>query len=222
MVILLITSVLLLSLIAVAIYFLQKPARTVATTELPAPQARSLFDTPTHLLTTPTPNDLQEQRAALLALASAGHQESLSGAIQIDKELYDDCLNTLVSHCEHASKVSSILFYVTQQQFPVNKSLATAIMAAWQDAPDRFTTAKMLHTAALSDDAETYNAAVELVLSYWRDGRLPQISTSELLALFTSEFWVLSSSTRSSGAGFLLKRTLATAQRELNDRQPTD
>jgi hypothetical protein len=30
-----------------------------------------------------------------------------------------------------------------------------------------------------------------------------------------SEFWVLSSNTRSSGAGFVLKRTLSNATREL-------
>jgi hypothetical protein len=33
--------------------------------------------------------------------------------------------------------------------------------------------------------------------------------------LFDGEFWVLSARTRSSGAGFILKRKLASARREL-------
>jgi len=49
----------------------------------------------------------------------------------------------------------------------------------------------------------------------WRNDKLPDISAEELHSLINGEFWVLSSNTRSSGAGFVLKRTLATAKREL-------
>jgi hypothetical protein len=73
----------------------------------------------------------------------------------------------------------------------------------------------MLHAAALSDDAETYRKAVDAVLREWLDGRIPDLSATELLALFNGEFWVLSAQTRSSGAGFLLKRTLSSAKRKL-------
>jgi hypothetical protein len=74
----------------------------------------------------------------------------------------------------------------------------------------------MLHVAALSDDAETYKTAVEVALKAWRDKRLTDVSPHELQALFSGEFWVLSSRTRSSGAGFVLKRTLASARNELD------
>jgi hypothetical protein len=73
----------------------------------------------------------------------------------------------------------------------------------------------MLHVAALSDDAETYRQAVELALNSWRNDKLPNLSAEELHSLINGEYWVLSSNTRSSGAGFVLKRTLATAKREL-------
>ena len=73
----------------------------------------------------------------------------------------------------------------------------------------------MLHTAALSDDAATYETAVELALQSWREGKLRDVSAVELQSLFSGEFWLLSSAARSSGAGFVLKRTLANANREL-------
>jgi hypothetical protein len=41
------------------------------------------------------------------------------------------------------------------------------------------------------------------------------MSTQELRSILESEFWILSSTTRSSGAGFLLKRALRSAHREL-------
>ena len=69
--------------------------------------------------------------------------------------------------------------------------------------------------AALSNDAETYRQAVEVVLNSWRDGKPQDLSAVELQSIINGEFWLLSSNTRSSGAGFVLKRTLATAKREL-------
>jgi hypothetical protein len=93
--------------------------------------------------------------------------------------------------------------------------LAQKSIDYWKDSPDRHSTTKMLHIAALSDDAETYRLAVEVALNSWRNARLQDISAAELQSLIHGEFWVLSSNTRSSGAGFVLKRTLATAKREL-------
>jgi len=73
----------------------------------------------------------------------------------------------------------------------------------------------MLHLAALSNDAAVYQTAVEIALEFWRGGYLSEVSPQELRAIFEGEYWILSSATRSSGAGFLLKRTLAVARREL-------
>jgi hypothetical protein len=53
------------------------------------------------------------------------------------------------------------------------------------------------------------------VLLSWRDGSLADLSAKELQSLFNSEYWVLSSRTRTSGAGFVLKETLSSASREL-------
>jgi hypothetical protein len=97
------------------------------------------------------------------------------------------------------------------------ESFEQAIQAIreFQKTPDRNTTAKLLHAAALSDNAKNYERAIELVLLSWRDGSLADLSAEELQSLFNSEYWVLSSRTRISGAGFVLKETLSSATREL-------
>src|SRR6185503_20312143 len=92
---------------------------------------------------------------------------------------------------------------------------AIQAIKAFQESPDRTTTTNLLHIAALADDAKNYGRAVELVLMSWRDGSLSELSARELQALFNSQYWVLSSHTRTSGAGFVLKETLSSANREL-------
>jgi len=63
---------------------------------------------------------------------------------------------------------------------------------------------------------------VEKALGLWRERKLADISPVELRALFEGEFWGLSSRTRSSGAGFVLKRTLDGARRELEAAATAD
>ena len=103
----------------------------------------------------------------------------------------------------------------TEQAGAVAPVHADDLIKSWRESPDRQSTARMLHAAALSDDAETYRKAVEAVLRDWLENRIPGLSATELLALFNGEFWMLSAKTRSSGAGFLLKRTLSNAKRKL-------
>ena len=92
---------------------------------------------------------------------------------------------------------------------------AIAAIRSFQQSPDRISTTKLLHVAAQTDDPKTYGRAIELVLMSWRDRSLSDLSAKDLQALFNSEYWVLSSRARTSGAGFVLKQTLADANREL-------
>ena len=92
---------------------------------------------------------------------------------------------------------------------------AVAAIREYQRSPNRNSTTKLLHAAALSDNAKNYERAIELVLLSWRDGSLADLSAKELQSLLNSEYWVLSSRTRTSGAGFVLKQTLSSANREL-------
>lgn len=169
MVTFLITSVLLLGLVAIAIYFWQKPANTSQTIELPppsSPQVQGLF----------SDFKLNELRAATVSKPVSEIDK------QIDREDFEN---------------------------------AVAAIRAFQQSPNRNSTTRLLHVAALSDDAKTYGRAIELVLMSWRDGSLSDLSAKDLQALINSQYWELSSRTRTSGAGFVLKETLSNANREL-------
>ena len=215
MVTLLITSVFILGLIVIAVYFRQKSANASQTMELPLPPQRpaGLFSDfkPVQL-----PPATEEPRKALLELAITGDKKALHDAYAInDRVLYDDVLNTLVAEIHNEAQLLSLVSHITRNELPVNKALARKSIDYLKASLDRNFTAKLLHIAALSDDADTYGKAVEAVLNSWREGKLQDISAVELQALFNGEFWLLSSNTRSSGAGFVLKRTLSTAKREL-------
>ena len=163
MVTFLLTSVLILGLIAIAIYFWQKPVNSSQPIELPLPQSRGLFS--------------------------------------------DFRINQLRAPADEQPKEAKVNSKVFEE--------ALEAIRTFQQAPDRSSTTKLLHIAALTDNAKTYDRAVDLVLMSWRDGSLAELPAVELQALINSEYWVLSSATRSSGAGFVLKRTLSTANREL-------
>jgi len=167
MVTFLISSILVLGLIAIAIYYWQKPANTSETIELPPPQPqiRGLF------------SDLSVNETRPVALNRVPEITH-----QIDREDFEEAL---------------------------------AAIRAFQQTPDRTSTTKLLHVAAQTDDAKTYGRAIELVLMSWRERTLSDLSAKDLQTLFSSEYWVLSSRARTSGAGFILKQTLSNAQREL-------
>jgi hypothetical protein len=164
----LITSVLFLGLVAIALYFWQKPAKTTDYIELPPPPPAGLFTNQPELLIESPPETEEQQPQA------------------------------------------------TEDDREAKRQLAQQFIEVWQVSPDRASTAKMLHHAALSDDADTYRSAIETTLRVWRNGGIPDLSAAELQQLLNSEFWLLSSSTRNSGAGFVLKRTLSLAKRELH------
>lgn len=227
MVTFLITSLIILAFLAVAVYFWQKPASSDETEALlPPPHWRGLFidgipdgkisaedDSATHL----------QQRVALLDRAAKGEksvlQEARNTSSSEDSRLYEEVLNSLVESADSEPKLLALVSYVTRHELPVNKKLAATFIASCKSAPGPNSAAKMLHVAALSDDATVYQVAVETALEFRSNGLLSEISPQELLAILEGEFWLLSANTRSSGAGFLLKRTLSSARRELETAQ---
>ena len=226
MVTILITSLFILAFLAIAVYFWQKPASSIEAEALPPPPGRGLF-----IDATPDGQAMEQARAEvdaevtanaaakrreLLDQAEAGDKSTLLEARNIqDAELYDEALNLLVDDADSDPKLLSLVSYVTRHELRVNQNLAEKVMDSCKRAPNRSSTAKMLHVAALADDAGVYQSAVETALEFWRERRLSEISTQELRSILESEFWILSSTTRSSGAGFLLKRALKSAHREL-------
>jgi hypothetical protein len=222
MVTFLITSVVLIGLFAIALYFWQKPTRNTQTAQLPPPtQMRGLFDSrdSSNLgqLAPVSSGNEKLVRETLIERAWQADSNALQEALELnEREVYDEVLNALVDQAKSAPQLLSLLSHITRHELPVNQKLAVSLIESWKEFPDRNSTTRMLHVAALSDDAETYKTAVEVALKAWRDNRLTDVSPHELQALFSGEFWVLSSRTRSSGAGFVLKRTLASARNELD------
>src|SRR5215213_9410389 len=111
MVTFLITSVVLLGLVAIAIYLWQKPANQTQTTELPLPpeHGRGLFSD--------TAEPLELPPAAAVAAEQTSEINENSG---------------------------------------VARAHAEALIASFPTSPDRNSTLKMLHLAALADNAEIY------------------------------------------------------------------
>ena len=228
MVTFLITSFFILAVVAIAIYFWQQPAASTEREALGPPPGRELFIDGTaagqELLLAEAESEANAkaltQRAEILGRAKRGEKSTLAEARDAgDADLYEAALNTLVAGADSEPKLLSLVSYVTRHELPVNEKLANAVLAAYRSAPDRGSTAKTLHVAALSNDAAIYQRAVETALKFWRDGRLREVSPQELRSILDGEFWVLSSPARNSGAGFLLKRTLANARRELEAAQ---
>ena len=222
MVTFLITSLFILAFAAIAIYFWQKPAASTEAQALPPPPpGRALFvdgTTEGQALALADANQqanlaAEQLRKELLERARNGDKSTLSEVA--NSQMYKETLSLLVDGADSDPKLLSLVSYVTRHELPVNESLAASVIASYKSAPDRNSTAKTLHIAALSDDPVIYQNAVEVVMQFWRTGQLDGVSATELRSILDGEFWILSSATRSSGAGFLLKRTLANARREL-------
>jgi len=132
-----------------------------------------------------------------------------------DTGFYTGLMDSLIAGLDSEPSLLSLVSYVSRESLPVSPNLAQKWLELWDSSPDRQSTAKMLHLVALSDDAALYKTAVEKTAHAWREGRIAGTSRDELRAVLDGEFWVLSARTRNSGAGFVLKRTLAKLRREL-------
>jgi acyl-homoserine lactone acylase PvdQ len=224
MVTVLVTSILLLVVIAFAIYRWQRVASSEnGNKTLPsAPDFEGLFaesiaEEQLRLNAAQLEEKLAEKRSELLTRAGEGDKSALSEAHQTgNADFYDEVLDTLVQRAENAKQVFALASYLSRNgNLPINVTLARAFTDIWKHAPDRHTTAEMLHVAALAGDSAFYQQVIEFVLQYWREQRLQDIKAEELIALIESEFWLIPSNARDSGAGFLLKRELAKIRREL-------
>ena len=220
MVTLLFIAFVIVSIIGIGLYFWQKSTPDDSERVLPPPPD------PRGLFADASSNSEEEmkmaraaqeaERSALIARAQNDERSALDEAHQTkNAALYDRVLSELLKLADSDAKLLSLMSYVAKSELPVNAELANAVVASWQKSPDRGGTSKALHFAALSDDANVFQGTVEQALQFWREGKLSDVSSIELRALFEGEFWILSSRTRSSGAGFVLKRTLDSARREL-------
>lgn len=194
---------------------------------LPSPVQRGLFEQtaePTQQAKAVEPDGASRHRAALKKRASEGDLAVLHDAhSSSETNLYREVLEALVEQAAiREDLLRALVCEVTSDNsLRANASLARLVMEAWKTDHSQRSTAEMMHIAALSDDAKTYEASVEQAVEYWRSGRLPKLSAEDLIALFESQFWLLSSEARGSGAGFALKQSLACVRRELTTAAST-
>ena len=172
---------------------------------------QSMVDTPAY------------RRAKLLDRASGGDLETLSEASAAgDPQLYQDVLNALIeSASNNREAMGALVSRITAgTELRANKRLAEYVIEEWKANPDAASTGEMAHVAALSDDAATYEKAVDLIVSYWKAGRLTQLSAEQIIEIVESQYWILSHDARHGGEGFPLKIKFVKLRRELAAATP--
>lgn len=172
---------------------------------------QSMVDTPAY------------SRAKLLDRARGGDLETLSEASAAgDPQLYQDVLNALIeSASNNREAMGALVSHITaRNELRANKRLAEYVIEEWKANPDAASTGEMAHVAALSDDAATYDSAVDLIASYWKAGRLPQLSAEQVIEIVESQYWILSHDARHGGEGFPLKIKFVKLRRELAAATP--
>ena len=158
-------------------------------------------------------NQREQRRANLLTRVEDGDYSVLDEA-KVIPTLYDEMLNALLAR---GNDVREIATYISRNhELRANVQLAQSFIKVWDQAPNRSDLATMLHLAALSDNADVYWFAVDVAKQAWDEGRLTQVSPKELAAAIEAEYWLLDTAARESGAGFVLKRYVATVRRDLS------
>ena len=220
MVALLFTAILIIGLL-VALYFWVPRGNSLQGASLPTPrEPRGLFDNNFHSdvsqLNATAIASTDQTGDSLIHRAQNGDKTVLSEAFHRgDRDCYDGLLNELVAAAPDDASLRELVSFVQSRSLPVSAKLAEAFIAVWKRRPDRTSTVTMMHLVALADDPKLFGDAMETALSFWQNGTLTNVTASELRSLFDSQFWILSADTRRSGAGFLLKDSLARARRQL-------
>ena len=221
-------AIIIISLLAFAAaaftIYLSQRARSDANTgrDLPPVHLAGLFDDDSQsvaaLSEAKQQADASDKRLRVLERAHSGDLQALFEAhTDSDVRLYGEVLDALTERAfERQENLRALVSHISKSnKLRANKLLAQQLIETWKTAPDRRSTTEMIHIAALSDDAETYERAVEAVVGIWRPGGLPEFRPEELIELFVSQYWLIAPEARRGGVGFALKRRLLSIRREL-------
>lgn len=158
----------------------------------------------------------QQKRDELCERAKQNDLKALDEA-HFDSQLYQEVLAIFINQAsEGQENLDALVSHISKSKaLRANSQLAEKMIATFKNSPDKKTSLQMLHIAALSDDAAVYEKSIELAADFWKKGLLTQMPAQDLLALVESEYWLLSSTAKRSGAGFVLKESLARLRREL-------
>ncbi len=151
---------------------------------------------------------LAERRLNLLERAKQGDVTTLKEA-QPDANLYSEVLNALLdSGCQEI--IESCVREISQsKELRANARLAQLMIDEFTTTLDKASLARMLHIAALNNDVALFEKSLVTAFESWEKGDVAEISANQLLTLCESEYWVLASEARRSGAGFALRDSLS-------------
>ncbi len=211
-------SVFLLAAVGIGLWFSAKPRRISTAhsnnTFAETPPGRALFaneEAAAEFVAAEAERLAAEARELQLQRARSG-DVSVLVEVQQDAALYRAALDALTEQANDEAALQGLTQTVLQQtDWMTSPRLAQAVIQRSQS----FAFNDVLHTAALSSDAACYQQAVEAVLTNWQAGKLPRLTAAQVSESIESEYWLLSSEARNSGAGFLLKQKLVAVRREL-------
>lgn len=139
-----------------------------------------------------------------------------------DKKLWAKSWQTaveiLTERAVSSDDVRRLASFCLDNEFDVNSNLVNAFQKIWASSPDARTTSEMFRLAAKADDAETFLEVLIQAEQFIQIGALSAFSTAEIYDLAESHRWLLSQSSRTSGAGFLIKEKTAEMRRELTHK----
>jgi len=156
-------------------------------------------------------------REELKQCASAGDLQVLvDERFPKEPDFYDSVISLLLESCETEDCVFNLArFVAANESLRFTESLGARYLEECKSSTSSVSCSELLHFAALTNDPILYQNACEWVIEEWKRGAFAGVRARDLLGLIEAEQWTISAVARSSGAGFVLKRSLNTFRREL-------
>jgi hypothetical protein len=147
-------------------------------------------------------------RQKILAKAETGDFDALDEAKDFEIEFYDRVLKELALRCDD-EKFASLSSFIEENKLPANAALIGRFQDTLENSAGKKDAIRFLHLAALSQSAEIFSDSVENVIKLCREDKLEDFTQTDLIQLAESQFWLLPTAEKTSGAAFLLKQKLA-------------
>jgi hypothetical protein len=157
-------------------------------------------------------------RQKILAKAETGDFGALNEAKDFEFEFYDRVLRELAVRCD-GERFASLALFIEERKLPANAALIGRFQDALENSAGKKDAIRFLHLAALSRSAEIFSDSVESVIKLCREDKLEGFTQTNLIQLAESQFWLLPTAEKTSGAAFLLKQKLAKLRSEVQEKQ---
>lgn len=163
---------------------------------------------------------LDEWRKQLLSRAAEGDESVLDEAHESGElQLYQAALQALILHANgNAEQLQSLAEYIVDGgSLRSTSELAKTMIGLWSKSLNYRSLTDMLYLAALADDPEVFQQALDAGLKQWRAGKLPRVSAKDFFATVECAYWLIAGEVRTSGKGFQLKQMIAAARQLIID-----